>query len=173
MSAVEPKPVLQLPVQDPELVRFTRYSGNFRWEGIATKEYKPSEGDMPGFCGILRQTLFGQPEDAVGFEVRYFEIEPGGWSSLECHGHSHAVIGLRGKGQILLGSEVKSLGFLDLAYIGPNQIHRLANDSNETFGFICIVDHHRDRPLSLNPEDVPHLMANPETARLAKRSISE
>ena len=128
---------------------------------------------MPGFCGILRQTLFGQPEDTVGFEVRYFEIEPGGWSSLEYHGHSHAVIGLRGKGQILLGNEVKSLGFLDLAYIGPNQIHRLANDSNETFGFICIVDNQRDRPLSLNPEDVPHLMANPETARLVKWSISE
>lgn len=153
-------------------VTFSTSQPDFRWEGIPVQEYRMTDGEAVTFCGITRQMLFGDRGEVIGFEVRYFEIAPGGWSSLECHGHAHAVIGLRGKGKVLLGDQVRSLGFLDLAYIGPNQLHRLTNESSEPFGFICIVDAQRDRPRLINPEDRPELLANPETAEILRKSVN-
>ena len=59
--------------------------------------------------GISRNTL------ARGsFEVRYFEVAPGGFSSLEKHAHEHAVVCVRGLGQALVGDEVHELRPFDL-----------------------------------------------------------
>ncbi len=155
---------------DPPATAFAPARGDFRWEGVGVKEYKPSDHPNPDFNGITRQTLFGQRGERIGFEVRYFEIAPGGWSSLECHRHAHAVIGLRGEGNILLGNQARTLRFLDLAYIGPDQPHRLTNETSEPFGFLCIVDAERDRPRQVAPEDLPDLLSNPNlTQILTKR----
>ena len=35
----------------------------------------------------------------------------------------------------------------DVAYVPPLQVHQLRNKSSEPFGFFCIVDHDRDRPI--------------------------
>lgn len=87
--------------------------------------------------------------DSIKFEVRYFEIAPGGYSSLEYHNHAHVVICLKGKGKIRLGKTHKVLKYLDIAYIAPNEIHQLYNPFREPFGFICIVDAERDRPIEV------------------------
>ncbi len=154
------------PVRDH---RFVQSEGDFRWQGVGVTEYKNTPATMDDFARVTRQTLFGHSGEAIGFEVRYFEIAPGGWSSLECHEHAHAVIGLRGTGRVLLGTEVRELGFLDLAYIGPNCIHRLTNETDAPFGFLCIVDARRDRPRRLNAADVPHLLENPDLAAMVNR----
>lgn len=158
------------PVQEPVRDhRFIPSEGDFRWRGVGVTEYKNTPATADDFSRITRQTLFGHAGEAIGFEVRYFEIAPGGWSSLECHAHAHAVVGLRGKGRVLLGEEVRELNFLDLAYIGPDCVHRLTNDADEPFGFLCIVDAVRDRPKKLNAADVPHLLDKPETAEIIHR----
>ncbi|QUW03933.1 cupin domain-containing protein [Chloracidobacterium validum] len=149
--------------------RFTPTTEPFRWENIPVTAYQRTPATAADFAGITRQTLFGQSGETIGFEVRYFEIAPGGWSSLECHGHAHAVIGLRGVGKVLLGDTVQTLRFLDLAYIGPNCVHRLVNDEPTPFGFLCIVDAKRDRPRRLRPADVPDLLTNPALAALIQR----
>jgi quercetin dioxygenase-like cupin family protein len=149
--------------------RFVPSEGDFRWRGVGVTEYTTTPATAADFSRITRQTLFGHAGEAIGFEVRYFEIAPGGWSSLECHAHAHAVIGLRGKGRVLLGDEVRELSFLDLAYIGPDCVHRLTNDADEPFGFLCVVDAVRDRPKRLNAADVPRLLDKPETADIIHR----
>jgi quercetin dioxygenase-like cupin family protein len=151
--------------------RFTPCTEPFRWEGIPVTAYQSTPATAADFSGITRQTLFGHSGETIGFEVRYFEIAPGGWSSLECHEHAHAVIGLRGSGKVLLGDTVQTLGFLDLAYIGANCVHRLVNDGTTPFGFLCIVDAKRDRPRRLRPADVPELLANPVLAPLIQRAV--
>ena len=35
----------------------------------------------------------------------------------------------------------------DVAYLPPLATHQLRNETGEPFGFFCIVDHDRDRPL--------------------------
>jgi ribulose-bisphosphate carboxylase large chain len=129
------------PEESPrDLLRFA----DFRWEGRAREEYKtPGEFD---FSGVSRQELTGRFGERTAFDLRYFEIEPGGYSSLEKHLHEHVIIGVRGRGVLVKDMEDFEINVHDVAYVGMHQKHQLHNRGSEPFGFFCIVDHERDRP---------------------------
>lgn len=115
------------------------------WEGRVPVEYKLN-GSLP-FAGISRTELFGaNGTEQTAFDVRYFEIAPGGYSSLEKHVHTHVVIGVRGVGELQSGSTIVPLRPHDVAYVPPLETHQLRNPGDQPFGFFCIVDHLRDRP---------------------------
>ena len=121
------------------------------WAGVEPARYK-EEGEGPGcFLGATRHTLLGAArqgmEDALDFELRYFELAPGGYSSLERHEHPHAVVVLRGKGTVRLGGSVEPVGPFDVVYVAPREGHRFSADRDEALGFLCIVDRERDRPV--------------------------
>ena len=117
----------------------------FRWEGVPERRYKEEDGT---FQGVLRQTLLGEGagQEALAFLTRYFEIAPGGWSTLERHGHPHAVVVLSGRGHVVLGGETFSLAPHDCVYVAPETPHQFRADLGEPLGFLCIVDRDRDRP---------------------------
>jgi ribulose-bisphosphate carboxylase large chain len=124
----------------------------FRWRGVRPEIYKASDGES--WAGIARHVLFAGSRGApMAFDVRYFEIERGGYSTFERHGHAHVVIGLRGLGRVRLGGRWRRLKPLDACYIGPETPHQLRNDAGEPFGFLCLVDAERDRgrPLAATP----------------------
>jgi len=123
-----------------------RHKGNFTWQGIKTKRYK-SKGEE--WLDIVRNTLIGKHGETAKFHVRYFEVSPGGYSSYEKHRHEHVVIGVRGKGIALCGRKRYELNFLDTLYIAPHTPHQLSNPFKEPFGFFCIVNARRDRPILL------------------------
>ena len=86
---------------------------DFRWEGVELLPYK--EDDRALFKSITRQVLFSDP--AMHGELRYFEVAPGGFSTLERHEHMHAVLILRGRGQCLVGDEVRPIETHDLVTV--------------------------------------------------------
>jgi quercetin dioxygenase-like cupin family protein len=93
-------------------------------------------------------SLLGESGENTAFHIRYFEIAPGGFSSLEQHQHEHAVIVLRGQGAVQLGGQLHAIGFGDVVYVAPRERHQFRNPSpNEPLGFLCIVDAERDRPV--------------------------
>jgi hypothetical protein len=53
----------------------------YRWEGVECRPYK-EDGQAP-FRAISRQVLFCDPHSRA--ELRYFEVAPGGYSTLEKH----------------------------------------------------------------------------------------
>jgi ribulose-bisphosphate carboxylase large chain len=120
----------------------------FRWQGRVSEAYKEHQ-ELP-FKGIERQELIGQNGEQTAFDLRYFEIAPGGYSSWEKHQHEHVVIGARGQGQVVLGEDQRVLHPNDIVYIRPWQPHQFRNSSSQAFGFYCIVDHKRDRPRSVD-----------------------
>jgi quercetin dioxygenase-like cupin family protein len=121
--------------------RILHFQPDFHWEGVPVDEYK-SGGD--NWCGIQRMVLLGNRGEAMGFHVRYFEIAPGGFSSREQHAHIHAVMVLRGRGEVQLGDAVHPLGFGDVVYIAPHDLHQFRNmTATEPFGFLCLVDARR------------------------------
>jgi ribulose-bisphosphate carboxylase large chain len=128
----------------PALLKHLVYQGQQGWNGRPAATYK-SNKDLP-FRDVVRHELLGQFGEQTDFDLRYFEIAPGGFSSLEKHVHTHAVICVKGCGTLSLGSETLTLNPLDVAYVPPLEVHQLRNDGTEPFGFFCIVDHHRDRP---------------------------
>jgi ribulose-bisphosphate carboxylase large chain len=124
--------------------RVLRFRPDFQWQGIPVAPYKEA-GDH--WRGVRRTVLVGQAGERTAFQVRYFEIAPGGYSSLEEHEHEHAVVVLRGRGEVRLGEAVHDLGFGDTVYVAPREVHQFRNPSAaEPFGFLCVVDAERDRP---------------------------
>lgn len=123
--------------------RVFKYKGNFSWAGIRMEKYK-SGGDE--WAGVIRKTLIGNHGESAKFHVRYFEIAPYGFSSLEKHTHEHVIIGIRGNGICIAGKKKYGIGFLDTVYIKPKETHQLRNPYDKPFGFFCIVNAKRDRP---------------------------
>jgi ribulose-bisphosphate carboxylase large chain len=120
-----------------------RHRRDGRWTGVGMDKYKQSDGD---WFSITRQVLIGKRGETAKFHLRYFEIAPGGYSSLEKHLHEHVVICVRGKGRVRIGEKTIQMRNLDTMYIAPNSVHQLLNPYSEPFGFLCIVNSKRDRP---------------------------
>src|SRR5581483_5020210 len=118
------------------------FQDGFRWDRVAFMPYK-QEGSAP-FKDISRQVLFQEP--GMGCELRYFEMDAGGYSTLERHEHAHAVMILRGHGDCLLGSEVMPVEPFDLVTIPSWTWHQFRATAGEPLGFLCMVNQQRDRP---------------------------
>ncbi|MCX5718190.1 MAG: cupin domain-containing protein [Nitrospirae bacterium] len=123
-----------------------KHKGKFRWQGIKIEKYKQSNGD---WADIVRQTLIGNQGETSKFHVRYFEIAPRGCSSFEMHRHEHVVTCIRGKGKVMAGKRLYEMNFMDTLYISPNTPHQLRNPFKSPFGFLCIVNAKRDKPIIL------------------------
>lgn len=132
----------------------------FRWDGVELLRYK-DEGAAP-FRDVTRQVLFD--EAPAGTQWRYFEVAPGGHSTLERHEHTHAVLVLRGRGRVLVGDEVHPVGVHDLVEIGPMTWHQFRADAGEALGFLCLVASDRDRPRLPDEAELAALRANPAVA---------
>ena len=111
------------------------------WEGLDILPYK----DVPGsHQGVIRQNLL--KEGDTDFEVRYFEVAPGGFTSFEKHEHEHFVVVLRGKGEVRLGDEIAEIEGMDLVRVSGSVPHQFRNTGDEPFGILCVVDRVRDKP---------------------------
>lgn len=130
------------------------------WEGVERLAYKPS-GSAP-FKDITRQVLFD--DEALACELRYFEIAPGGHSTLERHEHAHGVLILAGRGACLVGRAVHPLGPHDLVRIPPWTWHQLRADPDAPLGFLCMVNRERDRPVLPAERDLAELRTDPAVA---------
>ncbi len=140
--SIEPSDPRQPALPEPRRLAFRR---DWNWEGRDSSPYKDA-GDL-AFRGVRRVELVGKFGERTRSDLRYFEVEPGGHTSLEKHVHTHVVIGARGEGVLLLGDRRLPLRHLDVACVGPLESHQLRNETEEPFGFFCVVDHDRDRPM--------------------------
>lgn len=138
----------------------------FRWPGVAEHDYKDGQGAGRGmgWRGVTRHTLVTPATGRGRFEQRYFEVAPGGWSSLERHRHVHVVVAVRGRGRALVGDHVIDLAPMDVVETPPFAPHRWTNPGDEPFGFLCTVDGDRDRPQPLSDAEWEALTADPRTA---------
>ncbi len=130
---------------------------DFCWDDVAHSPYK-DDGSAP-FKAISRQTLFD--EAGLACQLRYFEMETAGYSTLERHEHMHAVMILRGHGTCLVGDEVRDVKPLDLITIPAWAWHQFRASAGEPMGFLCMVNQDRDRPQLPSAEELAALRENP------------
>src|ERR1700723_3252440 len=133
---------------------------DFRWDGVSHQPYK-QDGSAP-FKDISRQVLFH--DDALACELRYFEMDADGYSTLERHEHAHAVMILRGHGQCMVGEEVRDVKQFDLITIPGWTWHQFRANAGATFGFLCMVNMTRDRPVLPTEEDLARMRPTPAVA---------
>lgn len=131
-----------------------------RWRDVDVMAYK-DEGSAP-FRDVSRQVLFD--DERLGCQLRYFEVQPGGHSTLERHEHVHAVMILRGAGRCLVGDTVADVAEHDLVHIPPMTWHQFRAAADRPLGFLCMVNAERDRPQLPGKDDLEALRANPAIA---------
>lgn len=140
------------------------YLGQGAWQQVERLEYK-AQGQAP-FHKVSRQVLFEDPHLLA--QWRYFEVEPGGYSTLERHQHVHAVMVFRGSGQCLVGHQVFEIGLGDLISVPPMTWHQFYAAAHEPLGFLCLVNAQRDRPQLPSPTDLHELRQHPTVAAVIK-----
>ncbi|MDQ2801601.1 MAG: cupin domain-containing protein [Pseudomonadota bacterium] len=141
------------------------FRDQFRWDGVELRPYKDAE-DAP-FKQVSRQELFADP--SLGCELRYFEMAAGGYSTLERHRHAQAVMILRGRGQCLIGEQVRTVKAFDLVAIQYWTWHQFRATDGEPLGFLCMVNAERDRPQLPTEHERAALAARPEVAAFLER----
>jgi quercetin dioxygenase-like cupin family protein len=141
-----------------------RRFSDFRWEDTELLAYK-DEGAAP-FKAITRQTLFRDP--ALHGELRYFEMAPGGYSTLERHRHMHAVLILRGAGECLVGDQVFKIAANDLVTIEAMTWHQFRANAGTKLGFLCMVNADRDKPQLPTDAERKAMEADPKVAAFLK-----
>src|ERR1700761_2509779 len=140
---------------------FRPSQSGFRWDGVTHMPYK-QEGSAP-FKDISRQVLFHEHD--LNCELRYFEMDAAGYSTLERHEHAHAVMILRGHGECLVGAEVRPVKQFDLVTIPSWAWHQFRATDAEPLGFLCMVNVVRDRPQLPDEAELAHLRSTPAVAR--------
>jgi mannose-6-phosphate isomerase-like protein (cupin superfamily) len=137
-----------------------RKAKGYRWEGVEELPYK--EDGRALFKSITRQVLFADAQ--LDGELRYFEMAPGGFSTLERHEHMHAVLILRGRGHCLVGEEVRAIETRDLVTVPAMTWHQFRATRGEPLGFLCMVNAARDKPQLPSAEDLAKLERNAKIA---------
>ena len=118
---------------------------DFNWIGRESVKYK--QANNTSFNAVRRIELVGKNGEKTTFDLRYFEIAQDGFSSKEMHQHTHVIIVARGEGEVIVDDQQYVAKKNDILYIKPMATHQLRNVSSELFGFYCIVDRDRDRPV--------------------------
>lgn len=140
---------------------------DYQWDGIPRKEYKD---DASCYKGVHRYSLLGESEDeqALNFQTRYFEVEPGGYTSFEYHRHPHSVVVIRGSGTVILDNSLHDLSLHDVVFIAPGTLHQFHADRGEPLGFLCVVDRYRDRPTLAGDEEIEANIASEKVLKKIK-----
>ena len=134
-----------------------RHDTDCTWHGVPVLPYK-EDGTI--FKSVTRQVLFDGTGD-LPVQFRYFEVGPGGHSTLERHQHQHAVMVIRGCGRVLVGETVHEIGMRDVVHIPPMTWHQFRAPKDGPLGFLCVVAADRDRPQRPSPEEFAALSEFP------------
>jgi mannose-6-phosphate isomerase-like protein (cupin superfamily) len=145
-----------------------RAARGHRWEQVELRPYKEDERAL--FKTVSRQILFSDP--ALDAELRYFEVAPGGFSTLERHEHMHAVMVLRGRGECLVGREVRKIELHDLVTVPPWTWHQFRAGAREPLGFLCMVNARRDKPQLPTDAELKELSEDETVARFLGASAA-
>lgn len=115
--------------------RFIGQEGAFDWERQEVVSYGQAEGAKD----VTMKWILGPSEETPYFAMRYIQIEPGGWSSVDQHEHDHGILVLRGRGKVRHGDRDTDVAYGDVVYIPPNQTHQFINTDDEPLGFLCVI----------------------------------
>lgn len=133
---------------------------NYQWDNVPVLAYK-DEGTH--YKNITRRVLCEGLAD-VPCQLRYFEIASEGHSTLEHHQHAHLVVIFRGEGEVLLGHNIYPVQEKDVITIPAHTWHQFRATKGIPFGFLCMVNVERDKPILPSKDDLKMLCQDPNIA---------
>ena len=137
-----------------------KHAAPMRWDGVDVLAYKRDPASP--FRDVTRQVLFDDP--ALASQLRYFEVAPGGHTTLERHEHAHAVIVAHGRGRCLVDGRIFDLALHDLVRVPALAWHQFRAAPDAPLGFLCMVNAERDRPQLPTADELAGLTSVPAIA---------
>ncbi len=107
---------------------------SFRWDGARTRQYTGGASS-----GATETWLIGKAEQAGNFALRYYELEPGGFSREEAHSYDHGIIFMAGSGTVSLSGSQHPVTQGDVVYIASDEPHQIRNTGITPLGWLCII----------------------------------
>lgn len=95
--------------------------------------------EMDGADGVMMRMLIGPDDNVPTFNMRLFEVAPGGYTPRHTHDWEHEVYVLAGEGVVLENGQDKPISAGNCIYVPPNEDHQFRNTGSENLKFLCLV----------------------------------
>ena len=95
--------------------------------------------ETEGAEGVTMRMLIGPDDKAPTFNMRLFEVAPGGYTPRHTHDWEHEVYVLAGEGVVLENGRDKPITAGNCIYVPPNEDHQFRNTGSENLKFLCLV----------------------------------
>jgi len=86
-----------------------------------------------------KRWLITKDMGAENFAMRFFEMEPEGYSPFHSHPWEHEVFILEGEGIVVGGGEERKFRTGDVIFVPPNEKHQFRNTGETTVKFLCLI----------------------------------
>jgi quercetin dioxygenase-like cupin family protein len=107
------------------------------------KNFEDVKAEPVTTAGATKTTirwLITKKDEANGYAMRLFEVEPGG--GIPTHSHDfeqHEIFVLEGSAKVTVGEKEFSAKKGDAIFVPVGEPHSYINDGKEPFKFICVI----------------------------------
>ena len=100
---------------------------------------------MEGAEDVTIREIFTERDGTPTFQLRIFDVAPGGHTPLHQHDYEHEIFVLAGSGEVTLGEQIRQLQPGSTALIMPNLIHQFRNPGELPLRFMCLIPNRTSR----------------------------
>ena len=105
----------------------------FHYRGVEAKDAEE------GASKLKVRWLITKDMGAENFAMRFFEMDPEGYSPFHSHAWEHEVFILEGEGIVVGGGEERKFRTGDVIFVPPNETHQFKNTGETTVKFLCLI----------------------------------
>lgn len=95
--------------------------------------------ELDGAKDVEIRLLISKTDGAENFEMRMFELQPGGYTPLHTHPHEHEVFVIEGQGVFVCEGQEHEFSAEYVIFVPPNKEHRFKNTGNSLLRMLCII----------------------------------
>lgn len=103
------------------------------------RKVKAEDVGDPDARDVTIRWLISEKDGAPHFAMRYFEVQPGGYTPYHKHSWEHEVFLLKGEGNLVGEGETHIIKEGDAIFVPGEENHQFKNASDETMTFLCMV----------------------------------
>ncbi len=95
--------------------------------------------EQDGVVGVSMRVMLSESDGAPTFNLRVFDVEPGGNTPRHVHPYEHELFILEGAGEVLLDGAYHPVKPQDAILVPPNHEHQIRNPHDARLRLICLV----------------------------------
>jgi len=106
---------------------------------VEALEVEAQDVEMDGVEDVKIRWLISEADGAPNFQMRLFDVGPGGKTPLHTHDWEHEVFVLSGEGKLIFEGEERGFKEGSAVFVPPGKEHSFINTGGSSLQFICLV----------------------------------